>query len=218
MKRDRKDMVVDVIKRNKKALKIWACISVVGIIISICFTYGYWHEHQIDGIKEINPNEDLIFMGTKLDEDRTIDVDESVSIWHPELTPLGIIKELTPMSDTVELLDAMYGILSDNADKRDVSKIKEVTIPAKASYLPVNKKSANEAEYYSKLGNNLNFNLFQMDVEMYAWVENYRLYSKKEITNKYVIMIFDRMMIQGKLYFEDGTKLGMEIIRYQISE
>lgn len=82
----------------------------------------------------------------------------------------------------------------------------------------MSKKGVNEFEYYANFSSSLNFNLLNMDIEMYAWNEKYKLYSGKEITEKYVVMIFDKMMIWGKLYAEDKSKLGMEIIRYQISE
>lgn len=68
-------------------------------------------------------------MGTEMKEARTIKIERSVSVWNPELTSLNVAMDLIPMSETVELLNTMNGIRSDNLYRREISKIIEVTIP-----------------------------------------------------------------------------------------
>ena len=207
-----------------KKIKISIGVMVLLILVVIAIPLIYMYSQQIDGKPQILPNDSLLSMGSETNEDRTIEVSSANSLYNYEMSVGDLAKEFFTKQKTIELLNSMYGVISDIKYMEDVGKTREVAIPKGATYLPVNKKGINEITYSTEFGSSLGFNLLNMDIEMYSWKVNYKINSGKEIKEVYVIMILDNNMLLGKTCTERkpgsilATKGAMEVISYQISE
>lgn len=71
------------------------------------------HSYPFLEYAQILPNDSLLSMGSETIEDRTIEVSSANILYNYELSAGDLAKEFFTKQKTIELLNSMYGVMSD---------------------------------------------------------------------------------------------------------
>jgi len=198
--------------KEKQKIIMGVAIFLIGILL-LCvfwFCYKYMNGINVNSIS-VEPNTFFCPLGEELEEDVVFELESAYEVFYQSYDyNMGtqIFNSLVSMNATVELVNEMYGVLQSGQRKNEIESIKEIIVPTNACYIGSEKKedTVDKSFIYS-----LEFDLIQMEIQVYSWNKEYQLNSGKDVDEICVVMILDENVVYGKIQ-QSGYAWEMQII------